>query len=480
LRQNIRRLGVFFIILAVALVLNLSYLQVFGQKDLVENPANTRRLMREYGIARGRIITSDGQVAAESRRTDGPSDPFKYQRSYPLGSLLSHVVGYDSPQFGRSGLEQQYNEYLLGRKPFKGWVEEMTKNVEEGFDLHITIDGGVQAAAARALGERKGAVVALDPKTGALLAAYSWPTFDPNGLVSQERDAGGALKADALMQSYNQNPASPMLNRVTMGLYAPGSSFKVLTGSAGIESGFPPATTYNCPGVWPVGGSRVTNYGDPPRDFGTIDMDVALARSVNTYFAQLASDLGAENLVYYSQLFGLNGVPPLDYPAVAASFIPAPEKIDAVELAWSGAGQGRLLLTPLQLGLIGCGIANQGKIMFPHLMRDVRNEEGILGRFDIGEWRAPISAETAAEMLEMMVHVVEDGTGAEAAIPGVSVAGKTGTAEVEGKSPHTWFLGIAPAENPQVVVAVVVENSGGGGGSVAAPIARQVMEAALR
>lgn len=476
MQRSIRSLGIFFIILAVALLLNLTYIQVFGQKGLEENAANTRRLVREYSIDRGSIITSDGLIAAQSRETDGI---YEYVRSYPQGDLLSHVIGYDSPQFGRSGLELQYNDYLLGRKPSSGWVDEMTKNVKKGFDLHITIDAGVQAAGARGLGARKGAVVALDPRTGALLACYSWPTFNPNLLVSQEVDPQGSLEADARMRAYARDDGSPLLNRATMGLFTPGSSFKILTASAGIESGFPPSTVYDCPGIWPVGGSRVVNYGSPPKDFGSIDMDTALSYSVNTYFAQLAYDIGSRRLVDYAQAFGMNNPIPLDYPGVEASLIPPPDQMDAIDLAWTGAGQGELLLTPLQLALIGCSIANQGIIMLPHLMKDVRNGDAILERFENREWKAPISSRTALSVLSMMVDVVENGTGAGAAIDGVAVAGKTGTAEVEGKPNHAWFVGIAPAENPQVVVAVLVEN-GGGGGAVAAPVAKQVMEAALK
>ncbi len=477
MQESIRKLGIFFIVLAMALVLNLSYLQVFGQDKLAENPANTRRLIEEYGIARGRIITADGLVVAESVRTEGP---FEYKRTYPGGSLFSLVVGYDSPQFGRSGLEECYNGYLLGRKPPRGWVEEMTSDLEQGNDLTMTIDSEVQAAAARALGRRKGAVIAMNPKTGGVLAMYSWPDFDPNALVSQERDAEGGLAADAVMRAYIQDPASPLLNRATMGLYTPGSSFKVVTASAGIESGFPPSTMYDCPGVLPVGNFRVTNYGDPPTDFGVRNMEEALALSINTYFARLATDTGADAFVRYAERFGMNAVPPLDYPAVAAALIPQASEMDDVELAWSGAGQGALLMTPLQLCLAGCAIANGGEAMLPHLMKDIRRQDHILKRFDAGEWRSPISPETAGEVLAMMVRVVKEGTGTAAAIPGVTVAGKTGTAEVGGKPPHTWFIGIAPAENPTVVVAVVVENSGGSGGEVAAPIARDVLESALK
>lgn len=476
-RESIRRLGALFIVLAAALVVNLSWLQVFGKGSLEENPANTRRIMREYGIARGRVLTSDGLVVAESVKAEGP---IEYKRSYPGGRPFSHLLGYDSPQFGRTGLEAYYNDYLLGRKPPRGWVEEMTSDLERGNDLVITIDSEIQAAAAQALGQRKGAVVAMDPKTGAILAMCSWPDFDPNALVSRERDAEGNPLADQVMGAYARDPDSPLLNRSTMGLFVPGSSFKVVTACAGIEGGFSPETEYDCPGVLPVDGSRVTNYGDPPTSFGIQNMVGAMARSINTYFAQLALGVGAAGLVECAERFGLNGEIPLDYPAVTPSSIPEAADMDEVELAWSGAGQGEVLLTPLQLCLAGCAVANRGRIMRPHLMKEVRRSEEILERYEVGEWRAPVSPDTASQVLEMMVAVVRSGTGTEAAIEGVTVAGKTGTAEVEGKPPHAWFLGIAPAENPTVVVAVLLENSGGSGGSMAAPVAREVMAAALK
>ncbi len=476
-RDSIRRLGVFFALLAAVLVIDLSWLQVFGQGRLQENTANTRRIMREYAIDRGRVITSDGLVVAESVKTEGP---LEYKRSYPGGRLFSHLLGYDSHQFGRSGLEAYYNRYLLGYEPARGWAEEMTSDLERGNDLVITVDSEVQAAAAQALGRRKGAVVAMDPKTGAVLAMCSWPDFDPNALVSRERDAEGGSLAEQAMRSYSQDADSPLLNRAAMGLFVPGSSFKVVTACAAIESGLPAQTAYDCPGVLPVDGSRVTNYGDPPASFGAQDMAGAMARSVNTYFAQLALGIGAGRLVEYAERFGLNGAVPLDYPAVTPSFIPRAGDMDEVELAWSGAGQGKLLLTPLQLCLVGCAVANQGRIMLPHLMKEVRRSDEILERFEVREWRKPVSPQTAAEVLEMMVGVVRSGTGTEAAMEGVTVAGKTGTAEVEGKPPHTWFLGIAPAENPTVVVAVLLENSGGSGGSMAAPVAREVLAAALK
>lgn len=281
------------------------------------------------------------------------------------------------------------------------------------------------------------------------------------------------------MEAYSTDANSPLLSRATMGLYAPGSSFKVVTAAAALDEGLPASTAFDCPGVWSVGGSRVTNYGNPPRSFGSIAMETALAYSVNTYFAQLAVRMGAEALVDCAERLGINDRPPLDHPAVSTSTIPSPGEMDAVSLAWTGVGQGELLLTPLQLCLAGCAVANGGKIMVPHLLKEVRRGAEILERYEASVWRSPIKAETAGEVLRMMVEVVEKGTGTQAAISGVTVAGKTGTAEVEGKPPHAWFLGIAPAGNPSVVVAVVIEN-GGSGGAAAAPVAREVLKAALK
>ncbi|MBC7247288.1 MAG: hypothetical protein H5T73_05880 [Actinobacteria bacterium] len=476
MHRGIKRLGGFFVVVTLVLVINLSYLQVWGQKGLMENPANTRRLVEEYSIARGRVYTSDDVMLAESEETEGP---FRYRRRYPAGGLFAHVLGYDSPQFGRTGLEDQYNDYLLGRKPARGWVQEMTAVLQEGNDLYLTLDSRVQEAAASALGPRKGAVVAINPKTGAVLALYSWPTFDPNALVGREKGEGGASSAEASMEAYSTDANSPLLSRATMGLYAPGSSFKVVTAAAALDEGLPASTAFDCPGVWSVGGSRVTNYGNPPRSFGSIAMETALAYSVNTYFAQLAVRMGAEALVDCAERLGINDRPPLDHPAVSTSTIPSPGEMDAVSLAWTGVGQGELLLTPLQLCLAGCAVANGGKIMVPHLLKEVRRGAEILERYEASVWRSPIKAETAGEVLRMMVEVVEKGTGTQAAISGVTVAGKTGTAEVEGKPPHAWFLGIAPAGNPSVVVAVVIEN-GGSGGAAAAPVAREVLKAALK
>ncbi len=475
MEANLRRAGVFFVLLSLVLVANLSYLQVFGRERIRDNPANTRRLLEEYSIKRGRLITADGTVVAESVPKDGP---YKYLRRYSQGPLLCHVLGYDSPQFGRTGLEEAYNDFLLGERPIRGWAQLMTLEEKEGNDVYITLDMEVQKVAAQALGRRKGAVVAMDPRSGSVLALYSYPVFDPNELLDQGLSQEGRLLGELAMARYAKDPASPLLNRVTMGLYPPGSSFKVITAAAALAHGIPVSKSYPCPGILPVDGSRVTNYG--LRDYGIIDMRPALTYSVNTYFAQLALELGAEKLYSTAVSFGLNRVPPFDLPGVMASTITEPKGMSRVDLAWTGVGQAQLLLTPLQLCLTGCAIAFGGRIMRPRLLKEVRFRGEILSRCEPEVWDSVVTPEVASRVLEMMEEVVRSGTGRAAAISGVRVAGKTGTAEVEGKPNHAWFLGVAPANDPRVVVAVIVENAGGTGGEVAAPVAREVIKAALR
>ncbi len=467
--KNIRKLGLFYILLIVVLILNLTWLQVFNNNDITANPANPRRLVEEYGIQRGRILTSDGVLLAESNETTGA---IRYQRNYPLGGLYDDVVGYDSPQLGRTGIEEQYNDYLLAKSRVQSTLQRLTRTDKEGYDVTLTIESAVQEAAAEALGERKGAVVAVNPRTGAVLAMVSWPDYDPNLLVDPD------TFSDA-MSVYQSDETSPLLNRVTQGLYPPGSSFKPITATAAIDGAhIPTSHVYDCPGEMVIGGATIYNYDG--NSYGTIDMTTAMVHSVNTYFAQLAVDTTGQTLVEYAEAGGMNQIIPIDHPEVSRSSLPQAWQMDTAELAATGYGQGELVATPLQMCLYGCAIGNGGEIMTPHLLKDVRDGESIINRYESKTWKKMMAPATASEVLEMMRLVVEDGTGARAAIPGYSVAGKTGTAEVTGQPDHTWFLGIAPVQNPQIVVAVVVENSGGSGGTIAAPIARQVMLAALQ
>ena len=473
--RSIRRLGLFYCVLIGALVLNLTWLQVLQNNRLTANPANRRRLVEEYGIRRGRILTSDGALLAESLESTGE---FKYTRRYPQASLYGHVTGYDSPQFGRTGIEAEYNDYLLAKDRVLTELQRLTRTRKEGYDVTLTIDSKVQEAAAAALEGRRGAVVAVNPRNGAVLAMVSQPGYDPNELMGREQ-VDGRTAGEAAMQAYAADPSAPLLNRATQGTYRPGSVFKVVTAAAGIDVAKKDISqAYDCPGEMVIGGSRVHNYGGT--DFGRIDMTTAMINSVNTYFAQLAVDAGGKGLVGCAEAGGMNRLIPLDLPGAARASIPQAWQMDDAALAAAGYGQGGELVTPLQICMFGCAVANRGSIMHPHLLKDVRDRENIVEKFETREWSRMMSASSADALLQMMREVVIRGTGEAAAVPGHAVAGKTGTAEVAGQKDYTWFLGIADVQNPQVVVAVVLEASGGSGGSVAAPVARQVLEAALR
>ncbi len=477
--RDMRRLGAFFAVLLAALLANLTWLQAVDNRRITADPHNLRRLEAEYGIRRGSILTSDGVLLAESKEGQGL---YKYTRSYPQGTLYAHITGYDSPNLGRSGIEAQYNDQLLAKDEVLPFLKRLSRTGREGYDLTLTVKASVQEAAARALAGRNGAVVAMNPRTGAILAFYSQPSFDPNRLVDLSPagpQAGAEPACAAAMREYSADPSAPLLNRAAQGLYPPGSSFKPVTAAAALDgAGISPDKTYDCPGVMIIGGTRIHNYGD--NSFGTIDMTTAMVHSVNTYFAQLAAEIGGETLVKYAERGGMNQRPPLDLPEVSRSSMPQPWQSDLAELASEGYGQGSLLVTPLQMCLYGCAVANGGSVMQPHLLQDIRQGQDIVEKFESKEWLRMMSADAAASVLEMMIEAVSSGTGKQAAVSGYTVAGKTGTAELQGKPDHAWFVGIAPARNAQVVVAVVAENSGGSGGSVAAPIARKVLEAALR
>ncbi len=433
---NLRRLGAFFMVLFLALVLNLTYQQVFTSGSVADNAANPRKLTREYSIDRGDILAADGlTVLAESVAAVGP---IAFSRRYPQGADYAHITGYDSPQLGRAGLEAAYNDFLLAEGEEQDILRELFDTKREGYDLVLTVEPAVQEAAVEALAGRRGAVVALDPDTGAILAMASYPSFDPNEVVSQALDAQGRLMAEAVMAGLTADAGSPLLNRVTMGRYPPGSSFKVLTTSAGLASGMLSADEdFVCTGSYEAGGYRLSDYGGTVH--GELALDRALTVSCNSFFANAAVTETAAVLVDYAQRFGLNTQIPIDYPALEMSSIPQASQMDLAEVASTGIGQGRLLLTPLQLCLIGSAIASDGEIMTPHLMKEVRDKKGnIQERFEPQLWRKPIDAGVADQVLDMMVNVVEQGTGRGAQISGYVVAGKTGTAEVEGKANHAW------------------------------------------
>ena len=463
MQRQVRYLFWLFVLLFAALIGQLTYLQVWAAPALRTHANNTRAIEQEMRVERGLVLSSDGVLLAGNKHEGA-----YYFREYPEASLVSPWLGYSSLRYGRAGVERAYNLELAGESELqtvRNFLDRIMDRPRRGADLILTLDARLQRAAVQALGDRRGAVVALDPKTGAILALTSWPRYDPNQLDEE----WSGLVAD-------EN--RPLVDRALTGRYPPGSVFKLVVAAAALQEGtVQPDTRFDDEGSWLVGGFKVRNYGD--RAFGEHDFREAMAQSVNTTFAKVGTELGAARLARYASAFGVGEELPWRLGGGTGSF-PDPDGMDTAHVAQASFGQGEVLVTPIEMALITAGIANGGRIMAPYLVSEVRDyRQTVLERAEPRVWQAPISADTAATLRDLMVGVVDHGTGAAAAVPGVSVAGKTGTAEVGAGDPHAWFVGFAPADDPQIVVAVVVENAGTGGG-VAAPVARAVLAAALR
>ena len=481
--KQIQRLGVALMALFVALFAQLNYVQVVRADKLNKDPRNTRAATRDFARARGFIQTADGAVLARSVPVD---DVFKRQRQYPEKELFAHITGYFSFTFGTSGVEQTYNDELAGRdvnvqlrRP--GDLGKLLTGGDEATgNITLTLTKQAQLAARDALGNRRGSVVALDPKSGAVLALWSFPSYDPEPLSahSQEvvRDTWQRLQTD---------PNRPLLPRAYRETYAPGSTFKVVTAAAALDR-MPELATKNYPQLrqldLPQTDRSLPNFGGG-RCGGMLPQ--LLKVSCNTGFAQMGLDLGAENLAAEADAFGFNERPPFDLRAVPSGF-PDADSFDRnlPALAQSAIGQQDVRGTPLQMALVAAAIGNGGVAMKPHVMRDVTDSEGdVVGEYDAGEWRRMTSATTAAAVRDMMIGVVNGGTATRVAIPGVQVAAKTGTAQTTGDNAHAWIIAFAPAADPKVAIAVIVESQPGvseaTGGRVAAPIARAVMQAIL-
>ncbi len=460
-------------LLMAALVVNLTWIQVVDARALQNNPANTRNLAQQARDDRGAILTRDGVTLAESKRAGRV-----YERSYPKHDLAAHTVGYLSARYGRTGIESAENDVLAGgKRAFASWGDVIDAAVGRpvpGNDVVLTLDSRVQKAAEGALAGRNGACVVLDPRTGAVLAAAANPGYDPNSIDAQ----WAALNADA---------SSPLLDRARNALYPPGSTFKVVTAAAALQNGTSPDTRIPAPTelVLPQTTPPLRNFaGESCGDGSTSTLAEALRISCNTAFAQLGLTLGQDKLREQAAAFGF-GDGSLRVPdRVATSVIPA--ELNPPQLAQSAIGQFDVRVTPLEMAMIAGGIANGGTVMKPYLVREVQAPD--LTRLSVAEpqtFRQAVPREIADQLTTMMVAVVDSGTGTAAQIRGVSVAGKTGTAQnVAGAAPHAWFISFAPANDPKVAVAVIVENGGEAGseatgGKVAAPIARAVMQAVL-
>jgi peptidoglycan glycosyltransferase len=485
--KQTRRLGLAFLVLFLLLFVQVNYLQVFAADELANDPANHRLILSEYDVLRGTIFARDRQtVLAESVPSPGP---YKYLRRYPHGSLYAQLTGYYSLIYGRSGLESAYNDYLSGRASAlipQNLVDEILGRPKRGANVITTLEPLLQRTASQALGSQAGAVVAMDPRTGEVLAMVSNPSFDPNPLASHD-----ATVEQAAWKRILANPGKPLISKASQELYPPGSTFKVVTASADLQRGATPVTTYPNPHQLdlPQTTNTLKNFGDEWCLNGApqITLDQALTVSCNVTFGQIGLDLQGGSLVGQAKAYGFDRQIPFDLP-FAEGTIPSADtfKENQPLLAYSAIGQASVAANPLQMALIVSAIANGGLEMAPRLVTEIRDASGRAVRtFGPAEVGRPISQTTAGQLTAMMVNVVDHGTGTAAQIPGVQVAGKTGTAQHGGSgNPHAWFVAFAPAAHPTIAVAVVVLDGGNlgseaTGGRVAAPIARAVIEAAL-
>lgn len=476
---QIRKVGMLLILLFVALFAKLNAIQVLQASSLANDPRNTRAAVRDFSKARGPIQTADGAVLAQSVPS---GDAFERQRQYPEKELFGHITGYFSFTYGADGVERTFNDELAGRDlPVKKLSDVLADRTRTG-TVTVSLRKSVQQVARDALGNRKGAVVAMDPTTGAVLAMWSFPSYDPNPLAGHnQRDVAAAW------QTLNADAAKPLLPRSYRSRYFPGSTFKVVTATAAVErrpdlvgKGYPVLRSLTLPRTT----KQLRNFGGSSCG-GTLP--VLLQKSCNTGMAAVGLDLGAEALSAEARDFGFNDRPPLDLPAPARSVFPDPGAFDRNEplLAFASIGQGDVSATPLQMAVVASAIANRGVALQPQVMAQIRDSEGeVLRTAQPKTWRTVTTPEVADAVKAMMVSVVSSGTGTRAQIPGITVAGKTGTAQTVGNSSHAWFIGFAPAEAPRVAVAVIVEQQPGlgdtvTGGKVAAPIAQAVMRAVL-
>ncbi|MFN2608064.1 MAG: peptidoglycan D,D-transpeptidase FtsI family protein [Acidimicrobiales bacterium] len=481
MNAQIRRLGIVLGALFVLLFVQLNWLQVVDAKKLNDNPTNTRAVIRDFSQPRGVIQTADGVVIAQSTPTN---DAFQRQRSYPEGSLFAHLTGYFSFTYGTDGAERTYNDALTGRdqKLSITRLGDLLLQKDHSANVTLTVSKALQQVATDALGPRKGAVVALDPRSGAILAMADYPSYDPNPLASHDqktvRDAWTSLNAD---------PNKPLLPRTYRERYFPGSSFKVVTAATGLATGTVSLTSPSYPVLsqlpLPQSTQPLSNFGGE-RCGGPLPQDLKV--SCNTAFAQLGLDLGGDKLSAGASAFGFTKVPPIDLPFGAASNFPDAAAFvhNKPALAKSAIGQQDVAATPLQMALVAAGIANDGVVMTPHVLKEVRDSEGkVVDTYQPQPWTTAVPADVAHQVRDMMVGVVQGGTGTAAQIPGVTVAGKTGTAQTGRDTSHAWFVAFAPAENPTVAVAVIIEDqpnvNEATGGAIAAPVARTVLQAAL-
>ena len=453
---------------------------VIDRAQLQDNPQNKRELLAQQRIARGSILAASGNVLAQSvRRSDGT-----YARRYPDNGLFAQAVGYSYLNPGTAGLERFYNGQLTGRTAgFEQTLRKLQGKRQQGNDLHTALDPQAQQVALDQLAGRPGAVVALDPRTGKVKVMASVPSYDPN-----------VLRSAKATSTLNAAPGAPLLNRTTAGLYPPGSTFKVVTAAAALDSGlFQPTSTVNGNNGVLISGVPLNNDGG--QSYGQIDLTTALTQSINTVWAQVGERVGKTRMSLYMQRFGFGSPVPVDLPAderlASGDYCTSSGRRrlvvatdSCVDIGRTAMGQDKLLATPLQMAMVASAVANHGILMRPQIATRTVDPDGRTAFENTSQqYSRVMSSATADKLTVMMTKVVQEGTGTAAALTGIDVAGKTGTAErdVANNITQPWFIAFAPAADPQIAIAVTIEQTVGGfGGTDAAPIAKAVMESLLR
>ena len=476
MNRPLRRVAVAALVLFAALLVNANIVQVVNANSLKNNPHNVRVLYSEYSRQRGPIVVGRTSVA----RSVATNDALKYLRIYPQGPLYAPVTGYFSLTFNSSAIERAENSTLSGDSDqlfVKRLSDYFTGRQPQGGAVVLTIDPRAQQAAYAGLAGRRGAAVAIDPRTGAILALVSSPSYDPSR-ISTHNSAANTRAWNA----YLHDPDSPLLDRAISQTYPPGSTFKVVTTAAALSSGrYTPSSRIKAPNSLKFNDSnrQLHNFqGETCAGGGQMTLADALRVSCNTAYGALGIALGSNALRDQAEAFGFGRSLSIPLPAVPSRFVP---EAGQALTADSAIGQASDAVTPLQMAMVAAGVANGGVVMKPYLVAQTRApDSSVLTQAHPEQLGRAVSPAVAGELTTMMERVVQNGTGTAAQIPGVAVAGKTGTAEnVPGRRTHAWFICFAPATNPQIAVAVVVEN-GGTGGVAAAPIARRILEATLR
>lgn len=484
MNKPIRTISLFCLVLFLALMLNATYLMYVRSGELTADPQNRRVINAAFSRERGAILVGKDPVA----RSVPSDDSYDFQRTYPQPFKYAPLTGYFS-YYSQTGIERSQNDVLSGddSRLFVTRLVDMLSNTDpQGGNVQLTIDPDAQTAAfegLRALGEDvQGAVVAIEPTTGKILALVSNPTYDPNTMASHDFSAVSETYSALL-----EDEAEPLINRGISTTLPPGSTFKLVTAAAAIESGdydaqsmVPGGTSFQLP----QSTTKVGNEGGSNCGGNRITLTQALQVSCNVTFMSLADELGIDAMTEQAEKFGFNATSLEDLPGQARSLYPP--DMDPPQTALSGIGQASVTATPLQMAMVSAGIANDGVVMRPYVVDEVRAPNlSLLDKTSESELSEAVSPSTAEELTEMMVATVDDGTAYAAAIPGVRVAGKTGTAEsTDTRPPYAWFTSFAPADDPKVAVAVLVQSSDTApgdiaGGRLGGPIAKAVMEAVL-